>query len=241
MKRPDCPRRCSPCRRRPVEIRVRGALALLHGLRTVATRFGLEAILGAFLAGAALGPLDRDEGEATHPLLPAQAPGDRLLRVRPVLLRHHGHVRSTFRALIDRAGHARAGTVVPLAPPGHSRRAGAAPLPAVLGRRQLGRRRAAPGNFVEHSRRRRRPSGSAWVSDPSRTTPPWSPPACCRSSSSPLVALPAARSGAPRRPKGARFRRRAEAASRLRPSLGFGGRTGRGPRSWRGGRRGGRW
>jgi Kef-type K+ transport system membrane component KefB len=50
------------------EIRVRGTLALLLVFATLATRFGLEAILGAFLAGATLKLLDRDE-EATHTLL----------------------------------------------------------------------------------------------------------------------------------------------------------------------------
>jgi Kef-type K+ transport system membrane component KefB len=50
------------------EIRVRGALALLMLFATLATRFGLEAILGAFLAGATLKILDRDE-TATHALL----------------------------------------------------------------------------------------------------------------------------------------------------------------------------
>jgi Kef-type K+ transport system membrane component KefB len=50
------------------EIRVRGTVALLMLFATIATRFGLEAILGAFLAGATLKLLDRDE-EATHTLL----------------------------------------------------------------------------------------------------------------------------------------------------------------------------
>jgi Kef-type K+ transport system membrane component KefB len=50
------------------EIRVRGAVTLLLLFATLATRFGLEAILGAFLAGATLNILDRDQ-DATHPLL----------------------------------------------------------------------------------------------------------------------------------------------------------------------------
>jgi Kef-type K+ transport system membrane component KefB len=50
------------------EIRVRGAVALLMLFASLATRFGLEAILGAFLAGATLKILDRD-GARTHPLL----------------------------------------------------------------------------------------------------------------------------------------------------------------------------
>ena len=50
------------------EIRVRGTVALLMLFATLATRFGLEAILGSFLAGATLSTLDQDQG-ATHTLL----------------------------------------------------------------------------------------------------------------------------------------------------------------------------
>ncbi|MEO7058750.1 MAG: cation:proton antiporter [Lapillicoccus sp.] len=49
------------------EIRVRGAFALLCLFAALAAHFGLEAILGAFLAGATLKLLDRDE-HATHAL-----------------------------------------------------------------------------------------------------------------------------------------------------------------------------
>jgi Kef-type K+ transport system membrane component KefB len=42
------------------QIRIRGAVALLMVSLALASRFGLEAILGAFLAGAMLGRLDRD-------------------------------------------------------------------------------------------------------------------------------------------------------------------------------------
>jgi Kef-type K+ transport system membrane component KefB len=47
------------------EIRVRGAFLLLTFFVVLASRFGLEAILGAFLAGATLKLVDRDEG-MTH-------------------------------------------------------------------------------------------------------------------------------------------------------------------------------
>jgi Kef-type K+ transport system membrane component KefB len=47
------------------EIRVRGAFLLLALLVALASRFGVEAILGAFLAGATLKLVDRDEG-MTH-------------------------------------------------------------------------------------------------------------------------------------------------------------------------------
>ncbi|MEP7090438.1 MAG: cation:proton antiporter [Nocardioidaceae bacterium] len=50
------------------EIRVRGAFALLMLFAALAANFGLEAILGAFLAGATLKLLDRDE-QMTHALL----------------------------------------------------------------------------------------------------------------------------------------------------------------------------
>ena len=47
------------------EIRVRGAFVLLAVFVMLASKFGLEAILGAFLAGATLKLVDRDEG-MTH-------------------------------------------------------------------------------------------------------------------------------------------------------------------------------
>jgi Kef-type K+ transport system membrane component KefB len=48
------------------QIRVRGAFLLLVGFAFVAERFGLETILGAFVAGALLALLDRDQA-MTHP------------------------------------------------------------------------------------------------------------------------------------------------------------------------------
>ncbi|MCE0766016.1 cation:proton antiporter [Pseudonocardia kujensis] len=48
------------------EIRVRGAVALLVGFAALAAGFGLEAILGSFLAGAAISVLDPDRAH-THP------------------------------------------------------------------------------------------------------------------------------------------------------------------------------
>ncbi len=53
------------------EIRVRGALALLMLFAALASHFGLEAILGAFLAGATMKALDRDDG-GTHLLCPVK-------------------------------------------------------------------------------------------------------------------------------------------------------------------------
>ncbi len=50
------------------QIRVRGAVLLLVGLVALAAELGLEVILGAFLAGAVLTLVDRDEA-MTHPAL----------------------------------------------------------------------------------------------------------------------------------------------------------------------------
>jgi Kef-type K+ transport system membrane component KefB len=49
------------------QIRVRGAVVLLIGFAALAEQFGLEAILGAFAAGAVLTLVDQDR-EMTHPL-----------------------------------------------------------------------------------------------------------------------------------------------------------------------------
>lgn len=48
------------------QIRVRGAVLLLVGFAALAERFGLQTILGAFMAGVVLRIVDR-EGTATHP------------------------------------------------------------------------------------------------------------------------------------------------------------------------------
>jgi Kef-type K+ transport system membrane component KefB len=48
------------------QIRVRGAVVLLVGFAAIADSLGLETILGAFMAGAILSLLDRDE-QMTHP------------------------------------------------------------------------------------------------------------------------------------------------------------------------------
>jgi Kef-type K+ transport system membrane component KefB len=47
------------------EIRVRGAMVMLIAFVVLAEKFGLESILGAFMAGAVVGILDRDA--STHP------------------------------------------------------------------------------------------------------------------------------------------------------------------------------
>jgi Kef-type K+ transport system membrane component KefB len=49
------------------QIRVRGAVVLMVGFAALAEQFGLEAILGAFAAGAVLTLVDQDQ-QMTHPL-----------------------------------------------------------------------------------------------------------------------------------------------------------------------------
>ena len=68
------------------EIRVRAAVVLLVAFVALAEQFGLETILGAFLAGAVVGLVDRDS--ALAPALPDQARGDRLRLPDPGVLRH---------------------------------------------------------------------------------------------------------------------------------------------------------
>lgn len=56
------------------QIRVRGAFLLLVAFAAMAERLGLEVILGAFIAGAMLGLLDRDYAK-THPLFHSKLEG----------------------------------------------------------------------------------------------------------------------------------------------------------------------
>ena len=68
------------------QIRVRAALVLFIGFAAIAESLGLEAILGAFMAGAILSLLDQDRDDASG--VPAQARVDRLRLLHPGLLRH---------------------------------------------------------------------------------------------------------------------------------------------------------
>ena len=67
------------------------------------SKFGLEAILGAFLAGATLKLVDRDE-TMTHAVLPPQARGGRVRRLRSVLLRLDRHQARRRRASSKQLG-----------------------------------------------------------------------------------------------------------------------------------------
>ena len=68
------------------QIRVRGAMVLLVGFAAIAQSLGLEAILGAFAAGAILTPARYRRGHDPS-RLPAQARGDRLRVLHPRVLR----------------------------------------------------------------------------------------------------------------------------------------------------------
>jgi Kef-type K+ transport system membrane component KefB len=57
------------------EIRVRAAVVLLVGFVALASRFGLETILGAFMAGAVVGIVDRDTTSHPHFRLKLEAMG----------------------------------------------------------------------------------------------------------------------------------------------------------------------
>jgi hypothetical protein len=78
------------------EIRVRAAVALLMLFAALASRFGLEAILGAFLAGVTVMVVDRDR-HMTHTLLRVklQALAYRSLAERPVQLVAAGLLQAT--------------------------------------------------------------------------------------------------------------------------------------------------
>ncbi|MGO4363341.1 cation:proton antiporter [Terrabacter sp. RAF57] len=67
---PWVPRTLLALQNTTAEIRVRAAVALLMAFAAVASVFGLEAILGAFLAGATVSFLDRDELESHQQFRP---------------------------------------------------------------------------------------------------------------------------------------------------------------------------
>ena len=192
------------------EIRVRGAFALLMLFASLATRFGLEAILGAFLAGATLRALDRDEA-ATHRLFHVKLQAVGFGVFVPFFFVSTG-MSLDVRALVDtrppsracRCSWSRCWSCGPC------RRCCYRALRAAPA--GTGRRRAAAGDVAEHPGRGRvhrgrpRPAVRAELHRPRRRRAALGPDL-------PGAGGAAARSGAPRRPKGARFRRRAEAAS----------------------------
>jgi len=80
------------------EIRVRAAVLLLIGFVVLAERFGLESILGAFLAGAVVGLLDADSSSHPHLRVKLEAIGFGFLI--PVFFVASG-LRLDIRGLID--------------------------------------------------------------------------------------------------------------------------------------------
>lgn len=133
------------------EIRVRGAVLLLVVLVVLAERFGLETILGAFIAGAVVGLVDRDVA-MTHPQFRVKLDAIGYGFVIPGVLRgQRGHIRP--RCPARRAGHARARADLPGGPSGGPGRAGRG-VPAA-GQRQGGAGgRAVPGHVAAVHRHR---------------------------------------------------------------------------------------
>jgi Kef-type K+ transport system membrane component KefB len=122
------------------EIRVRIAVALLIAFVALAATVGLETILGAFLAGAVLGLVDRDT--ATHPNLRVKLDAVGYGFVIPVFFVSSG-LRFDLDALTaDASALAR----VPLF---LAALFGVRFLPAVLYRRPLGRRAAAVAGLLQ--------------------------------------------------------------------------------------------
>lgn len=80
------------------EIRIRAAMVLLVGFVALAEKFGLESILGAFLAGAVVGIVDRDESSHQSFRVKLDAIGNGLLI--PVFFVSSG-LRLNLRALFE--------------------------------------------------------------------------------------------------------------------------------------------
>jgi len=83
------------------EIRIRAAFLLLALFVVLAERLGLEAILGAFLAGAIIKLVDRDQ-TMNAPGVPSEARGGGLRRLRPRVLCRDGRRIRAERALRER-------------------------------------------------------------------------------------------------------------------------------------------
>ena len=126
------------------EIRVRFAVLLLVAFTALAERFGLESILGAFLAGAIVGLVDRDSVLA--PEIPRQAGGDRLRVPGAGVLRQQRDPARPDRAAAQpvRAGP---GPGVPARATGGARPSRAAPL-AHERPQGNGGPRASPGHLA---------------------------------------------------------------------------------------------
>ena len=93
------------------QIRVRGSMLLLIVLVVVAENFGLETILGAFVAGVSSGFLDRD-GERTHPLFHVKLDAIGYGFLVPIFFVTSG-LAFDLNALLDQPTDAAEGAVVP--------------------------------------------------------------------------------------------------------------------------------
>ena len=100
---------------------------LLVGFAAIADQLGLETILGAFIAGAILSLLDRDQ-EMTHPEFRRKLEAIGFGVFIPVFFVTSG-VNYDLNALLASASNVIDGADLPRCPGGHSRCAGAA-LPA---------------------------------------------------------------------------------------------------------------
>jgi Kef-type K+ transport system membrane component KefB len=123
------------------QIRIRGAIVLLMVFLVLATRFGLEAILGAFLAGAMLGRLDRD-ATMGHPHFRMKLEGIAYGFVVPIFFVTSG-VRFDLPALF-----ADAGSLV-LVPVFLAALLLARGLPAILYRPSVGTRRSVAAGLMQ--------------------------------------------------------------------------------------------
>jgi hypothetical protein len=135
------------------QIRVRGAFLLLVALVFAADRLGIEAILGAFLAGAVLRLVDRDEA-MTHPEL------RRKLR--------RSATASSCRSSSSRAASPSTssllsgGSAAALVPLFVGVLLAARGLPALVFRRELGPRRTLAAGLLQASRSASSSSAPSW-------------------------------------------------------------------------------
>jgi Kef-type K+ transport system membrane component KefB len=123
------------------QIRVRGAIVLLIGFVALAEAFGLEAILGAFAAGAILTLIDRDD-QMTHPLFRQKLSAIGFGVFIPVFFVASG-VRFDLNALLDKPSNLAMVPIFLVA------LAVARGIPAVLYRGFVGGRRAAIAGLLQ--------------------------------------------------------------------------------------------
>ncbi|MEJ7585164.1 MAG: cation:proton antiporter [Acidimicrobiales bacterium] len=158
------------------EIRVRFAVLLLVAFVAIAERFGLETILGAFLAGAILNLVDRDS-LSTHPNLHLKLEAIGYGFVIPVFFVSSG-LRFDLDALLDSP------TAFARVPPFLAALLVVRALPAALYARTIGRRASVAAGLLQAtscpSWSRPRRSACPTAGSRPRPGPPSSRPAWCR-------------------------------------------------------------